>query len=216
MESECPAVQRIVKESGLYPAIENYVATDTVTANCFLERFYAETDTMHFPFGEMAIIPDDVQRIIGLKVLGNPVKVADDSKELEWDKIYELTEKMFGWNKETTLANLYKTKTSQTKTITFVKLKSLFGDTKDKVLTPEEVDQTAAAYMLFILGSAIFPDSNGNRVHMSHLRFLDPLNKVHEYSWGTAFLAHFLAEMRRASKAKTRQFNGNFTVIQVW
>ncbi|XP_026387017.1 protein MAIN-LIKE 1-like [Papaver somniferum] len=163
----------------------------------------------------MTIVLEDVQRILGLEVLGKAVKEGDDCKELGWDKIYELTKKLFGWDKETTMANMYKTDRTRTKTITFVNLVRLFGNMEGRESNPEQVRQTAAAYLLFTLGSVIFPDANGNMVHMNYLQYLDPLDRVHEYSWGTSFLAHFLAEMRRASKANAHQFNSSFTLIQV-
>ncbi|RZC81498.1 hypothetical protein C5167_044066 [Papaver somniferum] len=70
LSKECEEVQQIAKDSGLYPLVENYVKPDSLTVNCFVERYHGEIDTMHFPFGEMAFIPEDAQNILGLSVIG--------------------------------------------------------------------------------------------------------------------------------------------------
>ncbi|XP_026421713.1 uncharacterized protein LOC113317798 [Papaver somniferum] len=69
LEDEYEEVKVIVKNSGLWPAVESSnIEHDRVTVFAFCERFYGETDTMLFPFGEMAITPDDAHQILGLEV----------------------------------------------------------------------------------------------------------------------------------------------------
>lgn len=79
---------------------------------------------------------------------------------------------------------------------------------------PSQICYTAAAYLLFILGTKVFPDASGNRVSANHLQYLDLLEDVFGYSWGTVVMVHLMAEMRRSSKAVTNQFVGNFTLLQ--
>ncbi|XP_026433809.1 protein MAINTENANCE OF MERISTEMS-like [Papaver somniferum] len=45
---------------------------------------------------------------------------------------------------------------------------------------------------------------------------LQPFDKMHEYSWGTAMLAHSLKELRKASRASRNQLGGNMDFLQAW
>ncbi|RZC52929.1 hypothetical protein C5167_021349 [Papaver somniferum] len=177
LSKEHDEVQAIVKDSGLYPLVENYVKPYIVTANCFVERYHAETDTMHFPFGEMTFIPEDARNILGLEV-------------------------------------------SRTKTIKLTLLKEKFKNSKERSTKigwdPAQIRYTAAAYLLHILGTRVFPDTSSNMISANYLQYLDPLEDVFTYSWGTIAMTHLMAEMRRASKATANQFVGNFTLLQVW
>ncbi|RZC65765.1 hypothetical protein C5167_009451 [Papaver somniferum] len=189
LSKEHEEVQAIVKDSGLYPLVENYVKPDMVTVNCFVERYHGETDTMHFPFGETTLILDDAQNIIGLDVIDKLIAERDDhSFEIEWTELHELTNKLLGWDNKTSVEIFYASK----------------------------IRYTTAAYLLFILGTRVFPDTSSNKVSENYLQYLDPLEEVFTYSWGTVAMTHLMTEMRRASKVVANQFVGNFTLLQVW
>ncbi|RZC82393.1 hypothetical protein C5167_045179 [Papaver somniferum] len=97
LEGECPRVRAIVQNSGLYPAVQNSViAYDKAAVSCFTERFYGKVDTFQFPFGEMSLIPEDAEKILGLQVEGKSTE-NKFKKNLDRKKIYELTEKLFGF-----------------------------------------------------------------------------------------------------------------------
>ncbi|RZC53338.1 hypothetical protein C5167_012185 [Papaver somniferum] len=220
LSKECEEVQTLVKDSGLYTLVENYVKPDIVTVNCFVERYHGEIDTMHFPFDEMTLIPDDAQNILGLSVTGKSI-AEDHCPELEWSKLHALTNKLLGWDYKTPVESFYVSKNSRTKTIKLTLLKKTFEGTtqrKDKDgLDPAQIRYyTTDAYLLFILGTRVFPDTSGNRVSVNYLQYLDPLEEVCSYSWGTVVMEHLMTEMRRTSKAVTNQFVGNFTLLQVW
>ncbi|RZC56609.1 hypothetical protein C5167_015466 [Papaver somniferum] len=220
LSKECEEIQTIVRDSGLYALVENYVKPDSVTVNCFVERYHGETDTMHFPFGEMTLIPDDAQNILGLSVTGKSVAEGDKCPDLEWSKLHALTNKLLGWDYKTSVESFYVSKSSMTNTIKLTLLKKTFEKTKERSLKhgwdPAQIRYTAATYLLFILGTKVFPDTIGNKVSANHLQYLDPLEDIFSYSWGTVVMTHLMTEMRRASKAVTNQFVGNFTLLQVW
>ncbi|RZC66902.1 hypothetical protein C5167_010581 [Papaver somniferum] len=219
LSKEHEEVQVIVKHSGLYPLVENYAKPDIVTVNFFVEKYHGESDTMHFPFGEMTLIPDDAQNILGLSVTGKSIVEGDNhSFELEWTKLHELTKKLLGWDYKTSVESFYVSKISRTKTIKLTLLKEKFQNSKEKSLKDgwdlAQIRYTAVAYLLFILGTRVFPETSGNRVSANYLQYLDPLEDVFSYSSGTVVMAHLMTEMRRASKAVTNQFFGNFTLLQ--
>lgn len=70
-------MQEKVKECVLWRALElAHKDFDIVAVSAFLERHYPERYTMHLPFGEMAITPDDFMRITGLQVEGKCLQKA--------------------------------------------------------------------------------------------------------------------------------------------
>ncbi|XP_026410925.1 protein MAINTENANCE OF MERISTEMS-like [Papaver somniferum] len=221
MEGECARVRDIVENSGSDASIQNSViAYDKAAISCFTERFYGEVDAFQFPFGEMALIPEDAEQILELQVEGKSTGYKF-KKNLDWKKIYELTEKLFGWDEKTTYdlfvkGKKYPKKEFKLKEIRKMHAGSLEKDGDNELLSEKEVRATAAAYLLYVLASVIFPDSKGNRVSINLLQLLDPLEEVSKYSWGTAIIAHLNAQLANASRERTSQMNGNLSLLQVW
>lgn len=236
---EAPQVVEIVKNSGLYPAIASTstIGYDKPLVSAFVERYYAETDSMHFHFGEMTITPDDAHEITGLSIEGKSVRsigftkdmdflkdvegAPTDSafaKDLHWDLIYAFTEAKLGWNKAKTNTEMWSGK-QRSKTFQLKSLRDQFMGTlrlhEERKLDPKRVTATATAYILYILGSVIFPDTSGSRVNATYVQFLADLDRLNEISWGTACLAFLLNEMRKASRAKKDQIGGSMPLLQV-
>ncbi|XP_026434329.1 protein MAINTENANCE OF MERISTEMS-like [Papaver somniferum] len=92
--------------------------------------------------------------------------------------------------------------------------------TKEKeekiTLTDEQVNHAATAYLLCVLGCIIFPNTNGNRVDANLLQLMDPLEKVHEYFWGTSCHAWLMEELKKASRVGISQVAGNVSLLQAW
>ncbi|XP_026377920.1 ABC transporter F family member 4-like [Papaver somniferum] len=75
---EVPKVVDLVNSTGLLPAVNNlgHLDYDIPFCSAFVKRYYAETDTLHLPFGEMTITPNDAKFITGLRI-----EEADDEPE---------------------------------------------------------------------------------------------------------------------------------------
>lgn len=138
-----------MEASGLLPAVLNYVDYDVVPVNCFVEIFYGETDTMQFPCGDMTFIPDDAQQILGFDVQGKAVLEGNYNKELDWVQLHVLTNKLFGWDEQTSKSKFHVNSGYAIKAYKLVLLKDGFGGTNDKQnLTTEEIHHTSAACLL--------------------------------------------------------------------
>lgn len=75
LESSCQKIKDVVENIGLTQLVQNvHVKVDDALCSAFLERFYPETNTFHFSFGEMTITADDISNILGLRMEGLPVK----------------------------------------------------------------------------------------------------------------------------------------------
>ncbi|XP_026440646.1 protein MAIN-LIKE 2-like [Papaver somniferum] len=101
------------------------------------------------------------------------------------------------------------------------KLRDNFMGTKKlraegKEVMSERIIATDNAYVLYVLGVVIFPDVSGFRVSANFIQLLQPFDKIHEYSWGTAILANSLNELRKASMARRNQIGGNMVFLQAW
>lgn len=208
LEDECEEVKVIVKNSGLWPAVDSSnIEHDRVTVSAFCERFYGETDTMLFPFSEMTITPDDAHQILGLEVEGKAVSEGFDD-DFSFKDINKLRHKLFGWNQIETESILEKKDGRLSRKFNLKKLRDTFCDTKkifDKEgrVNPVRINATASGYLLYVLGKCIFPDSSGSLVDASYMQLLDPLDKMHEYSWGTAMVAFLNNELTKGSRALT-------------
>ncbi|XP_026406637.1 protein MAIN-LIKE 1-like [Papaver somniferum] len=220
LEDECEEVKLIVKNSGLWTAVESSnIEHYRVTLYAFCERFYGETDTMLFPFREMAITPNDAHQILGLEFEEKAVSDGFDSK-ISWENIFELTRDLFGWNQVRTESVLEVKDGHLSKKFNLRKLKDALSGTK-KIFDEEgmvdlvRINATAAGYLLYVLGKCIFLDSSESSVDAKYVQLLHPLNEMHEYSWGTTVVSFLNNELTKASRALTAQVDGNICLFQV-
>ena len=51
---------------------------DVCLITALVERWRPETNTFHFTFGEMTVTLEDVYMLMGLPVVGEPIKVDDE------------------------------------------------------------------------------------------------------------------------------------------
>ncbi|XP_026442065.1 protein MAIN-LIKE 2-like [Papaver somniferum] len=150
---------------------------------------------------------------------------------MTWDELYLLAEETLDWPKDKTkLEFAYAAKevkfvdssTKKLKKIKFTALKKYFGDTKEKISKGEMVmdevtaRRTATAYLLYTLGSVIFPDNSGNKVNAQYLQLLRDLKSFHKYSWGTAALSFISEKLGTASRLTSTNIGRYFTMLQVW
>ncbi|XP_026419939.1 protein MAIN-LIKE 2-like [Papaver somniferum] len=219
LKDEYERFKTIIANSGLADAAENSMLEhDRVAISAFVERLYPETDTFHMSFGEMTITPDDVVQIVRLPVHGKGVR-AEFTKQLEWTKLYDLTKKCLCWDEETSTTEFKRCMKYRTRQFNISTLMDMFNGTKEKqekgTLTDEQVKHADTAYLLCVLGCVIFPNTSGNRVDTNLLQLLDPLEKVHEYSWGTTCHAWLMEELRKTSRVGIIQVARNVSLLQV-
>ncbi|RYQ98351.1 hypothetical protein Ahy_B08g094401 [Arachis hypogaea] len=65
----------------------------------------------------------------------------------------------------------------------------------------DTVRQYARAYIMMLLGTQLFADKSGNRIHIRWLPFVARLEEMGTYSWGSAALAWLYRCMCRPGKA---------------
>ncbi|XP_026399362.1 protein MAINTENANCE OF MERISTEMS-like [Papaver somniferum] len=214
---EVEEVIGLVKSTGLLIAVENLVVGyNKPFVSAFAERFYGETNTFYLLVGEMTINSNDAKLITELSIEGKSANHKNYGQELERDKIYAFTKNVLQWDEEATKSEMLVGKAKQ-RIFHLAGLRYQFMGTKNlraqgKEVTKERIFASTNAYVLYILGSVIFHSA---RASTNFIQLLQPFDKIHEYSWGSAILAHSLNELRKDSRDRRNQIGGNMAHLQV-
>ena len=66
----------------------------------------------------------------------------------------------------------------------------------------------ARAYILYLFGCILFPDKSGDSVQLIYLPLLGDLERVDEYSWGSATFAYLYHNLCQASRKGAKVIGG--------
>ncbi|RYR48003.1 hypothetical protein Ahy_A07g033993 [Arachis hypogaea] len=86
---------------------------------------------------------------------------------------------------------------------------------------PEGADEEtvrcfARAYIMMLLGTQLFADKSGNRIHIRWLPFVARLEEMGGYSWGSAALAWLYRCMCRVANRHVVKLAGPLQLLQSW
>ncbi|XP_057521625.1 serine/threonine-protein phosphatase 7 long form homolog [Amaranthus tricolor] len=70
------------------------------------------------------------------------------------------------------------------------------------------VERHARAYILYLFGCILFPDKSGDSVQLIYLPLLGDLERVDEYSWGSATFAYLYHNLCQASRKGAKVIGG--------
>ena len=79
----------------------------------------------------------------------------------------------------------------------------------------EMVRQYVRMYILILFGGLLFADITDNVVSTNWLDYVQNLEAMGEYSWGSAVLACLYSRMCIASRAETKSTGGPYLLLQV-
>ncbi|XP_075483809.1 serine/threonine-protein phosphatase 7 long form homolog [Primulina tabacum] len=82
--------------------------------------------------------------------------------------------------------------------------------------TEDEVTQYSRCVALMIIGGCMFPDSEGAAVKLMYLQFLEDIEFVNTYSWGSAVLAYLYRELCDTSMSLKVDLCGPVQILQIW
>ncbi|KAL9659078.1 hypothetical protein QQ045_010939 [Rhodiola kirilowii] len=80
----------------------------------------------------------------------------------------------------------------------------------------ETLKKYARAYLLNLIGSTLFGDKSGKEIPLYFLPLLEDLDRVRNYSWGSAVLACLYSNMYTACTIAHSQLAGVPLIIQFW
>lgn len=192
-------VEKFISQTGLSHLVDcMHGDLNMPLISAFVERWHPETNSFHFPFGEMTITLHDVAYILNVSVVGEAIFGDHNVKEL---KIY--LQNMLDISED----DVKKEYHSGT-----IKLKTIFSCCSAMVGNPKEV---ARGYLLWLLGSTLFVDRSCTSVSAHYLPYLLDLDKVKDYAWGAACLAYLYRQLGVASRFNNAQLGGCLTLFQV-
>ncbi|CAI8583677.1 unnamed protein product [Vicia faba] len=111
--------------------------------------------------------------------------------------------------------------------LTFKKQRAIRGAIKLSVLrekfmevppraTEVELDRHTRAYALYVLGSSLFSSSSKGDVDTLHLPLLYHVEKIKDYAWGAAALAHLYCSMKKIKEEGKKHLHGIALSLQIF
>nr|XP_025678317.1 protein MAIN-LIKE 2-like [Arachis hypogaea] len=162
---------------------DRWFRLDEPLVSAFIERWRLETHTFHMPFGECTITLQDVAYQLGLPMDGHYVSgcLTDFHLYIEggrpaWTWFHEL------------LGVLPPENQIQKFAVNCTWFHETFGECPVGA-DEETVRRFARAYIMMLLGTQLFADKSGNRIHIRWLPYVARLEQMGGYSWGSAALA---------------------------
>ncbi|XP_012830041.1 PREDICTED: uncharacterized protein LOC105951197 [Erythranthe guttata] len=178
----------------MYPLARCYLSgLDTPLLFAFVERWQPETNSFHMSWGEMTITLHDVQMILGANVEGRVVVPRYDEVIERTNCVYLLSEVL---NLE--FEEIDESWKRGGPTWRMIQGQLLIPDTPMR--------RRVQIYLVFLLGSILFPDKTCDRVKPWYMHVLEDsmLDQVGTYSWGSACLANLYRELGICSRAQSR------------
>ncbi|QHO01165.1 uncharacterized protein DS421_13g412670 [Arachis hypogaea] len=162
---------------------DRWFRLDEALVSAFVERWRPETHTFHMPFGECTITLQDVAYQLGLPVDGRYV-----SGCLSEFQIYiEGGRPAWVWFEEL-LGVVPPSSQVQKYAVNCSWFQETFGECPEGA-DEDTVRRYARAYIMMLLGTQLFANKFGNRIHIRWLPFVARLEEMGTYSWGSAALA---------------------------
>ncbi|QHN83311.1 uncharacterized protein DS421_20g703690 [Arachis hypogaea] len=189
---------------------DRWFRLDEALVSAFVERWRPETHTFHMPFGECTITLQDVAYQLGLPVDGRYVSgclsefhIYIEGGRPAWVWFQEL----FGVILPPSQVQKYAVNCSW--------FQETFGECPEDA-NEETVRRYARAYIMMLLGTQLFADKSGNRIHIRWLPYVARLEELGTYSWGSAALAWLYRCMCRVANRHVVKLAGPLQLLQSW
>ncbi|KAH1154544.1 hypothetical protein GYH30_049996 [Glycine max] len=201
-----PEIEGLVAATGLSPLIDcSIIIGDPGLISAFVESWHGETSTFHLPVGELTITLDDVSSLLHLSITSALHSFHALSTEEARFFLTELLEES---------AEEARAETTLTRGA-YVRL----GWVRDIFETRCQAQRwivTARAYLLHLVGCALFANKSATYVHVVHLDAFRDLAQSGGYAWGVAALVHIYDQLDEACRITTRQLAGYLTLLQIY
>ncbi|ONM23919.1 Hydrolase/ protein serine/threonine phosphatase [Zea mays] len=196
--------QQLVNASGLgHLALTTGFTIDRSLLTSFCERWNNETNTAHFMGFEIAPSLRDVSYILGIPVTGHVVTAEPIGDEAV---------------KRMCLHYLGESPGNGEQLCGLIRLTWLYRNFHQLPEHPtiNKIAYSTRAYLLYLVGSTLFPDTMRGFVSPRYLPLLADFGKIREYAWGAAALAHLYRGLSVAvTPNATTQFLGSATLLMV-
>ncbi|XP_020686692.1 serine/threonine-protein phosphatase 7 long form homolog [Dendrobium catenatum] len=205
-----------------------FIRLDHHLITALVERWCPQTNTFHLPVGEMTITLQDVQIILGVRTDGpalvGPIAIGLGHRWLSWP---DCCDELLGSHPEEDVVYHHPSEQNQTSNFrmgsaqarTCIPLRWLrwtFYRESYMDLTMNDLLRHVRAYILYMLGCFLLPDTSGSHMHLQYLPLLEDLGEFSQYSLGGSILAHLYRELKEATKPTRVYMAGCLHLLQVW
>ncbi|KAL0928805.1 hypothetical protein M5K25_000728 [Dendrobium thyrsiflorum] len=225
----CPRFMEGLRMLGLDCVSQlQYIRMDHNLLTALVERWSPQTNSFHLPVGEMSITLQDVALILGLHIDGPALVghnvVGAGRRWLSWP---DCCDDLLGQHPQRDVVYVdpfnprvsSKFRMGQAQAQACLPLRWLrWTFYRDSYLDMNELDfwRHLRAYVLFLMGTYLLPDTSGCEIHLRFLPLLKDLGLFSTYSLGGAVLAHLYRELAEATKPKRANIAGCIHLLQIW
>ncbi|KAL6657982.1 hypothetical protein ACP70R_005762 [Stipagrostis hirtigluma subsp. patula] len=180
------------------------LAIDRSLLRAFCKLWNKETNTARFHDFEMAPSLKDATYILGVPVTGRVVTTGRVVKKATNELCLEYLGKFPGPNDSRD---------------SYVKLSWLYSKFSQlsEHPTDEEIMFSTRAYLLCLIGSNLLPGRDTGFVSPKYLPLLSDFEKIRDYAWGMAALAHLYKSLSLAgTSSSVAKLSGSATLLMAW
>ncbi|XP_050878283.1 protein MAINTENANCE OF MERISTEMS-like [Lathyrus oleraceus] len=163
-----------------------------------------------FPFGEMSITLDNVLCLLHLLIRGKLL----DHERISKDEALELMVDYVGVDTEVVMSEMERTKGAHArfeflkKVYTYELLRAQHARGDNEQVGLHKV-YAIIAYLLYLVGIAIFVDKSATYTDLVYLRYFEDFKRIHEYNWGTTCLVYLYSKLSEGCRCKMKQVIGS-------
>ncbi|XP_020679663.2 serine/threonine-protein phosphatase 7 long form homolog [Dendrobium catenatum] len=226
---ECPRMIYVLNNLGFQNLRHlQFIRLDHNLIQALVERWCPLTNTFHFTIGEMTITLQDVQILLGLRIDG-PAVVGPNvvGQGRIWATWPDCCDELLGMhpsretvyhdpNDEEDVAT-FRMGSSQIDSMLPLRwLRWTFYRESYDDLAPEIFLRHVRAYILFMIGCFLIPDTSRIHVSLQWLPLLVDVDSFSRMSIGGAVLAHLYRELCYATRPTRTYIAGCVALLQVW
>lgn len=164
-----------------------------------MERWFAETNTLHLPCCELGPTPYDWTMITGVRFQGQSIELATKYDMEKVRKLLGLGRKnIFSGNR-----------------ICLSQIVPKEAEVAAAPPTREAMESIFRRLFLYVIGSCFFGNSR-SVIHYELVQFLEDIDAVGTYDWGAITYAAFLAGMRKKVKGRIGAFTAFWQFLPFW
>ncbi|KAF8402389.1 hypothetical protein HHK36_013344 [Tetracentron sinense] len=172
------------------------------------ERWFDKTNTFHFPCCEMGITPTDFVMLTGIRFGGTPLRLRRTSKARILDLMGIPLKDRIALDKRIFDRGLK---------VRVVWLKESLMDAHLDLLSVDEPEFpfVIRRLLLYIFGQCFFPEDRSS-VDGRYLQWMDPLDEIGAYDWGSTIYAIILRGLRRVTRLRRHSCRFFSPLLELW
>jgi hypothetical protein len=193
----------MANESGLMNLLDvPWTGVDQSLIFAFMERWYPETNSFHFPWGEMTITLHDVKFILGISIEGSDV-----FPEFNKDWVIQHFSELYGVEEDVFRKKHIKKGGIQAK---------MMLDWLRNVNANEVADNDICATAVgLLLGLTLLTDKSTTRVDEKLVALALNYDQVNQYAWGAWTLAYLYRQLGKVTRTETKGIAGCLVLLYV-